>query len=78
MLRRDKYRLFRGNSAELSVTQIYRQASLSLLDLLTKISLNTVLTKGWIKKSCVKKANGKLKQTSLSQFASRVHILNPA
>ena len=36
-----------------------------------KENLNTVLISGWIKKSCVKKANGKLKQTSFNQFEGR-------
>ena len=50
------------------------------LDLISfaKITLNTVLTSGWMKKSCVKKANGKFKHTSFSQSARSFHILNPA
>ena len=45
---------------------------------LRKISLKMVRTRGWIKKSCVKNANGKLKHTSFSQLASNVIKLNPA
>ena len=39
---------------------------------LTNISLKRVRISGWIKKSCEKNANGKLKHTSLSQFARSV------
>ncbi len=42
-----------------------------------KTALNTVLTKGWIKNSWVKYANGKLKHTSFSHSASNVKRLNP-
>lgn len=42
---------------------------------LTKRILNKVRTSGWMKNSWVKNANGKLKQTSFIQFASKVKKL---
>lgn len=41
-------------------------------------SLNTVRMRGWIKKSWLKNAKGKLKHTSFSQLPSSVNKLNPA
>lgn len=42
-----------------------------------KRTLKTVLTKGCIKNSCVKNANGKFRHTSFNQFASSVQMQKP-